>query len=320
MMIDFLKLRTDNQDQISILRNLEGLIPDFPKKGRECLRLSDRIKIEFRPIEQYGNLLGYHYADLIIFPHYIFNEGKHNGNDFPPIKCIKVLREIFNSLGMITNEIDDYKVVNIEFGVNVIPQTNVKAVVGSIKYWKRKPFVRNKAKFSLITKSSAHKQIKAYAKGIDDIERIKSGEIDPNTFRWEIKSKEKKFLKLTAKHLLKTSVYEDFQKRLLSDLSLSLFIEEIEDLGILSKVEINQLTEMYKPESWQNYLNDKNRDKFNYQRKKYEKICSKVKTIKSEIEGLIRTKFNEWENSANSMEKKWNYSEGNHLKTGTLRV
>lgn len=306
MMIDFLKLRTYNQDQISILRNLEGLIYDFPKKGRECLKLSDRIKIEFRPIEQYGNLLGYHYADLVIYPHYIFNEGKHNGNDFPPKKCIKVLREIFNSLGMITNEIDDYKVVNIEFGVNVIPETNIKTVVGSLKYWKRKPFVRNKAKYSLITNSTAHKQIKAYAKGIDDIDRIKSGEIHHNTFRWEIKSKEQKFLKLTANHLLKISVYEDFQNRLLSDLSLSLFVGEIDDLGILSKIEINQLTEMSKPESWQNYLNDKNRDKFNYQRKKYEMICSKIRTIKAEIEELIRTKFNEWENSANSMEKNGN--------------
>src|SRR5690606_7970083 len=101
---------------------------------------------------------------------------------------------------------------------------DVKEVVNSIKYWKRKPYKRNKADFSLITDSTAHKQIKAYAKGLDAIERLKTNEVHPNTFRFEIKTKERKFLNLTALDLFDTEVYEDFQRRILTDLNFTLFV------------------------------------------------------------------------------------------------
>src|SRR5690606_31990749 len=88
-------------------------------------------------------------------------------------------------------------IIGIEFGVNVIPQTDIKEVINSILYWKRKPFKRNKAEFSLITDSTAHKQVKAYAKGTDAKERLKTNEVHPNTFRFEIRIKKQQQIKLS---------------------------------------------------------------------------------------------------------------------------
>src|SRR5690606_30857080 len=162
---------------------------------------------------------------------------------------MQVLDEVFKLLKIEKNDLNEYRVVNIEFGVNVIPETDVKEVVNSIKYWKRKPFRRNKADFSLITNSTAHKQIKAYAKGIDDLERLKSGEVHPNTFRFEIKQKKSQQIvysilktkdskeKFTADNLFKIDVYERFQELLLNDLDLTLFIENPKTKKGLTKKE-----------------------------------------------------------------------------------
>lgn len=302
-MIDFLKLRTYSQKEIIKLRELD-LLPDFPKKGRECYKLNDRIKYEFRPVFETDEFLGYAYVDIILYPHFLFNGGAHNGNDLSPSDCMNVLDEVFKLHKIEENNLKEYQVVNIEFGINVIPETDVKEVVQAIKCWKRKLYIRNKADFSLITNSTAHKQIKAYAKGIDDLERLKSGEVHPNTFRFEIKSKERKFLNLTAKDLFREGIYKDFQERLLTDLDLTLFVENPKAKNGLSKKEKIELKILSNPDKWDSFLNDKNRDKFNYQRKKYEKICAKIPTIKREIKKKIEGKLCEWQNSAFSTKKK----------------
>src|SRR5690606_32430847 len=197
-------------------------------------------------------------------------------------------------------DLAEFQIIGIEFGVNVVPQTDIKEVINSIKYWKRKPFKRNKADFSLITDSTAHKQIKAYAKGLDSIERLKTDEVNPNTFRFEIKTKERKFLNLTALDLLNSRVYDDFQKRILTDFNLTLFISKPQTKKGLTIKEKRDLKELSNPDNWREYLQDKNRDKFNYQRKKYERIMAKIPNVKAEIKHIIEAKFNQWKISANS--------------------
>jgi len=300
MMIDFLRIRTFSQTEIIRLRGLE-LVPDYPIQGWECLKLNDRIKLRLKTLYQDGEFIGYAFADLSIQPHFIFNGGKHNGNDFTPSDCIRTLNKIFNDLRI--QDLAEFQIIGIEFGINVVPETEIKEIINSIKYWKRKPFKRNKADFSLITDSTAHKQIKAYAKGLDAIERLKTDEVHPNTFRFEIKSKERKFLNLTAMDLLNSRVYDDFQKRILSDLNFTLFVGKPETKKGLTIKEKRELKELTNPDSWTAYLNDKNRDKFNYQRKKYERIMAKIPNPKSEIKEQIEAKFNEWKNSAFSTKK-----------------
>lgn len=301
MMIDFLKIRTFNQTEIQTLRGLD-FAPDYPIQGWECYKVNDRVKFRFKPLYESGEFIGYAFADLSIQPHFIFNSGKHNGNDFTPSDCIRTLNKIFDDLRI--QDLAEFQIIGIEFGVNVIPETEIKEIINSIKYWKRKPFKRNKADYSLITDSTAHKQVKVYAKGIDAIERLKTDEVNPNTFRFEIKTKERKFLNLTALDLLNSRVYDDFEKRIISDLNFTLFVSKPQTKKGLSIKEKRELKELSNPDNWREYLQDKNRDKFNYQRKKYELITAKIPTIKTEIKELIEAKFNEWKNSANSTKKK----------------
>lgn len=299
-MIDFLKIRTFSQSEIIRLRGLD-LVPDYSIQGWECYKISDRIKLRLKPLYESGEFIGYAFADLSIQPHFIFNNGVHNGNDFSPSDCINTLNKIFKDLGI--RDLAEFQIIGIEFGVNVIPETEIKEIINSILYWKRKPFRRNKADFSLITDSTNHKQIKAYAKGLDAVERLKTDEVHPNTFRFEIKSKERKFLNLTALDLFDFEVYKDFQKRILSDFNLTLFVSKPKTKKGLTIKEKRDLKELSNPDSWIEYLQDKNRDKFNYQRKKYERITSKIPTIKTEIKEQIEAKFNDWKNSAFSTKK-----------------
>lgn len=299
-MIDFLRIRTFSQSEILNLRGLE-LVLDYPIQGWECLKLNDRVKLRLKPLYQDGEFIGYAFADLSIQPHFIFNNGVHNGNDFTPTDCILTLNKIFEDLRI--QDLAEFQIIGIEFGVNVVPETEIKEIINSIKYWKRKPFKRNKADFSLITDSTAHKQVKVYAKGIDAIERLKTDEVHPNAFRFEIKSKERKFLNLTALDLFDTEVYEDFQRRIVSDLNFTLFVSKPQTKKGLSIKEKRELKELTNPDSWTAYLNDKNRDKFNYQRKKYERIMAKIPNVKSEIKELIEAKFYQWQNSAFSTKK-----------------
>lgn len=299
-MIDFLRIRTFSQSEIIRLRGLE-LVPDYPIQGWETYKLNDRVKFRFKPLYQNSEFIGYAFADLSIQPHFIFNDGVHNGNDFTPTDCINTLKKIFEDLRI--KDLAEFQIIGIEFGVNVIPQADVKEVVNSIKYWKRKPYKRNKADFSLITDSTAHKQIKAYAKGLDAIERLKTDEVNPNTFRFEIKTKERKFLNLTAMDLLNTRVYGDFQKRIVSDLNFTLFVSKPQTKKGLTVKEKRELKELSNPDNWREYLQDENRDKFNYNRKKYERIMAKIPNNKAEIKELIEAKFYDWKNSAFSTKK-----------------
>lgn len=307
MMIDFLKIRTFSQSEIIRLRGLE-LVPDYPIQGWETYKISDRIKFRFKPLYESGEFIGYAFADLSIQPHFIFNGGIHNGNDFSPSDCINTLNKIFKDLGI--QDLSEFQIIGIEFGVNVIPQTDIKEIINSIKYWKRKPFRRNKADFSLITDSTAHKQIKAYAKGIDAKERLKTDEVHPNTFRFEIRIKKQQQIKFsiwkskgsqgkfTAKELFETSTYQRFKELIIQDLGYTLFLTKPKKIEGLTSQEKKDIKQLSNPIRWTAYLQDQNRDKFNYNRKKYERIIAKIPNIKTEIKEQIEAKFKEWGNPA----------------------
>src|SRR5690606_36389879 len=87
------------------------------------------------------------------------------------------------------------------------------------------------------------------------------------------------------------------------DFNLTLFVSKPKTKKGLTVKEKRDLKELSNPDNWREYLQDKNRDKFNYQRKKYERITSKIPTIKTEIKEQIEAKFNDWKNSAFSTKK-----------------
>ncbi|WP_312922941.1 hypothetical protein [Empedobacter brevis] len=298
-MIDYVKLQTFSQPIIIHCKNLE-LLSDTQKKGRECWKINDRIKFEFRPVYEDNQIIGYTHLCIIIQPHFIFNNGIHNGNEFSDLQCIQVLNSIFTSIHIDPKQLTEFKITSLEFGVNVIPKTDIKEVINSICYWKRKPFKRNKAKYSLISITSLEKQIKTYAKGIDAVERLKTDEVHPNTYRFEIKEKKSRKIKLTADLLLKSDTYKRFQQSIIEDFEFVLFLEQDLYKKSSNSKESRLLKEYQDLKTWEEFLNNKNRDKFNYNRKKYESISFEYSTIKKEIKNLILQSFQNWKNSAKS--------------------
>ena len=306
-MIDYVKLQTFSQPIIIHCKNLE-LLPDTPKKGRECWKINERIKFEFRPVYEDSQIIGYNHLCIIIQPHFIFNDGIHNGNEFSDVQCIQILENIFQSIDIESKQLVEFRITSIEFGVNVIPKTDIKEIMNSIYYWKRKPFKRNKAKYSLISITSLEKQIKTYAKGIDAVERLKTDEVHPNTYRFEIKEKKSRKIKLTADLLLKSETYNKFKHIIIEDFDFVLFLEQNIYKKSIHIKERRLLKEYQCLDTWKEFLNDKNRDKFNYNRKKYEEISSKYSTIKGEIRSLILKSFQNWKNSAKSPSKNTRYN------------
>ena len=103
--------------------------------------------------------------------------------------------------------------VNIEFGINLTPDTEIKDLINGLLFHKKTAFTipNSKQPYSKKTKATKYKQIKAYAKGLQFMDIPEYG-INPNTFRFEVKSKESKKIKTlgvyVAKDLLKDEVYQ----------------------------------------------------------------------------------------------------------------
>ena len=296
-MLDMFKLRTQSQNTInSLLSN--PLLSNYEKKGLDCFKINDRIKLEFRPVYEDYKKIGYNYVDLIIFPHFIKNNYLHNGDDFSPIQCIEIIKDVFKKLNLEIDEINEFNLIKIEYGLNIILLQDIKTIIPQFIFYSKSSFIRNKANYSLISDTCKHKQVKVYAKGIDCLERLKVNGININTLRIELKSNQRRFIKLKPSDLLKLETYDKLMENILKEFDSIIMLEPNLDKKCLNKNEIKDLKKYLKINTWQEYKNSINRDLFNYNRNKYNKICAKSNSMKSEIKYLIKSKFNEWKYSA----------------------
>ena len=128
--------------------------------------------------------------EVLIKPHYYFNNNLHNANDFTAIDCINILTEIKNTFDFSVNEL---LILNIEYGINVISPIDCKDLIVYTVFHDKNEFINSSdnLKYSKISfkhdkngKANSYKKIKAYAKGLQFPQYT-----DINTFRFEIKSK-----------------------------------------------------------------------------------------------------------------------------------
>ena len=151
--------------------------------------------------------------EILIKPHYYFNDNLHNANDFSALDSIKTLTEIKNIFNF---PADELIILNIEFGLNAISPIDSKDLILCALYHDKNEFINSSdsLKFSKISfkhhkdgTANKYKQIKFYAKGLQfpDFAHI-------NTFRFEVKSKERKYIKTlgiyTYADLLKLETYD----------------------------------------------------------------------------------------------------------------
>ncbi|WP_226064040.1 hypothetical protein [Kaistella polysaccharea] len=267
-MIDFIKALTENQTYINRLlyyaeNNLQKHRPQNNNYNSYSTG-SGRFRLEFRKIHKNGIHIGFRNVEICFSPHYLFNNNLHNGNDFSPVQCIKVITETFIKIGIRVTEFRDFKIVNLEYGLNLNTGLQIENLISGILYIKKTPFIvpHHAIEYFKISKSTKYKEIKAYAKGLQFVE-FPQYRIDRNIFRFEVKTKQSKNIKMlgifTVTDLTNLHTYNYLFQSL---------INEWQNVLILN---INLKDTVNNCEFWSGIISHENRNKFRDERQKYYK-------------------------------------------------
>lgn len=246
-----------------------------------------KMSLDFRKTK-YKN--EFHHLEINTSPHYHFNNYLHNGNDFTPTDCIKTIIDILTYLGVEQREYNELKVVNIEFGLNIVPETDIKNLIEGLYFYKKTAFKVGAFPYFKKTDATSHKQIKAYAKGLQFLESPQYG-INPNTFRFEVKSKQAKNICKyginTATDLLNLDSYNRLGQILLNEWKNILLTNQTPDLSNLKPDEVQFIINAKNFDFWNDMIQPKYRNKFGRYKDKY---YSSLKT-KNNLHHLIKLKI-----------------------------
>ena len=309
-MLDNLKIITYNQTIIKRLSEMKGF--KFYKHRNNnyfgLCRYGKLMRLDFRKGFESGIFVGFTHLEISISPHYHFNNYLHNGNDFTPENCIKTVAGILTYLGIEPQEYKDLKVVNIEFGLNIIPETDIKNLINDLLFSRKTKFIipNNKTPFFKITNATKHKLIKAYAKGLQFAEFPQYG-IDINTFRFEVKSKKsfniEKYGIDKVPDLLKIETYQRLEQEIINEWQNVLIINKTPDYMIFKPDEVQFIKGANKVEFWDDLKGAINRNKFTRYKEKYYKILQGKNNLHTQIKGQIIDKFLFWSSGADLPQK-----------------
>lgn len=193
----------------------------------------------------------------------------------------------FTLLGIKPQEYEELKPINVEYGVNIITSTNPTEIVANTLYYKKTPFVNMQGLESAkISNGTAYKQIKIYAKGIQCHEVLNAPEIDRNTLRFEIRTKQfKNIRKLgiwNAGDLLHPETYERLGQSLNEEFKYILILDKTADLSGLKNQEREFIIKANKEDFWAKCIDEPTRKIFIRNKKKYTKIMTSKKIKHSE--------------------------------------
>lgn len=251
-MIDFVKIKITDEALINQVWSNEILEYD----GKSEKRFNDELKELVK--KKYKNLYFTKYQDRIEISgslHYFFNNGIHNSNDFSVKDCINTIMQI-RDLFML--DLEKCKLINLEYGVNIIPSIDVEDLVHNIMYHDKRQFTRpTKHFYYKIAGNEAYKQIKAYNKS------VQFPSLCNNTFRFEVKSKQSKYINsldlFTLNDLAVTGTYNRLMEELIKEWDNVLLFD-------LSKNIDKKYLNTY---FWEDILKNGSRNKFNNQKKRY---------------------------------------------------
>ncbi|UOU98990.1 hypothetical protein MUU74_03320 [Chryseobacterium daecheongense] len=246
--------------------------------------------------------------DIHITPHYHYNGYKHNGNDFTPENCKEVLTEIFFSILEIEpSEYNELQLINLEYGVNVIAETDMINLITGILYYKKTPFVfGNTIQTYKITDATSYKQIKAYDKGIQFTDQPEYG-INRNTFRFEVKSKQAKNIRklgiYSLNDLFRDEVYSKLGESLLSEWEHLLIINTEPNITDLKPKDAEYITEANTIEFWITKMQNPYRNCYAREVKKYYHKSLNGNNLHHKIKVLILDKIFDLLSGANSTQR-----------------
>jgi len=295
-MLDFLKLETYDLTLVDYFNNSELLswLSDTDKISH-----SDNEVITTKKVKLYKGIFFCFYSnrlDILIKPHYYFNDNLHNANDFDINDCNKIIRGFKNDFKV---DLTRLKVVNIEFGLNVISPIDIKELIMYIAYHEKNEFRTDTnlpySKKSYSTNKSGtangYKVIKAYAKGIQFPKYC-----NQNTFRFEVKSKELKYCRdqlgiNNANDLLNTGVYFKMIEVLIKEFNEVLILDCITNFEGLKPKELKKVNEYNNPFVWYKFSNQ-NRNSFSKNKTNYYRLIDKVENnLKNQLQKIILDKL-----------------------------
>lgn len=307
-MLDWLKLVTYNFLQIDYFKNhtLLEWVCDIDK-----INIFDNEVITTKKVKQYKGIYFCFYSnklEILFKPHYYFNNGLHNANDFRVIDCINVLKEVRNFLKI---DLKSFKVVNIEYGLNCVSPIDVKDFITYLAYHERNEF-RSDTGLAYSKRSSSvnakgilnyYKIFKVYAKGLQF-----PNYNDINTLRIEVKSKKSRFINqlgiYTADDLLNPNVYLVMGESLINEFEKVLILDCATDFKTLSQKEQDKIAKYNNPMKWYRIKNSTNRNSFSKNKVAYYNLINKVSfNLKSRLREIIYDKLEFLKKGADSPPK-----------------
>lgn len=311
-MIDYLKIYVKDQDVIQSLlnnphlewrQNIEGL-SHIEKEAKEGIIKASTTKVYkgavfcFTELTRTEKKTEYH---LVIYlkPHYLFNDNKHNANDFPIAECVRMLKGFSVDL-QIENTADRLLIQNIEYGVNVLSPIKVEDLVTFFAYHKRNEFLTDTGlKFSKKSSgtgkggtASKYQIIKVYAKGIQFPKYA-----DHNLLRFEIKSQESRKIKSlgikSIADLLQPENYQSLSNDLLSRFDEVLILDSSVNMAKLSHRNRLKLIERLNTHYWYQQL-QMSRNTFQTSKNAYLKLLDKTGcNIHTDLKNIFTSKLDE---------------------------
>ncbi|MGV4414372.1 hypothetical protein [Chryseobacterium sp. T1] len=309
-MIDNTKFLTDNQTIIERMQMHPDFVVCKPKNNYyHSLKHSVygiKLSLDFRKAVENGSVIGYGHLEINISPHYHFNQYQHNGNDFTPYDCINSLNDIFEYLGIKKDEFESLRVVNLEFGLNIIPDTDIKNLINGLFFYKKTPFKIGEFPYFRITDATSYKKIKAYAKGLQFLDYPQYG-IHPNTFRFEVKTKQFKNVATyginISTDLLNLETYNRLGQSLLNEWDFILCSNKEPDLSNSNTDEVSFIEQGKNVEFWSKLISEKHRNTFQLNKEKYYKMLGRKNNLHQQIKTKIVDKIFIYSKCANSTQR-----------------
>lgn len=296
-MIDFLKVLITNETLIGKI-NANPLLIWHNKVER--LSHFDFETVLSKQTKTYKGVLFCFYAnkiDVLFRPHYYFNDNLHNANNFSTDNCLKVINRLINEL-CLTEYTDELKIINIEYGINIVSPIDCKELVTFISYHGKNEFktdvglAYSKKSYSETKNGTANKYkiIKAYNKGLQFPEYC-----DINTFRFEVKSKQSKYIKQlgieTISDLLRPETYKILSNEILKEFDDVLILGNSQEYKTLTTKENNLLNKYLNPNNWFK-VKQGHRNQFIKTKKRYLKLVNKTGyNIHAELKKIIIEKL-----------------------------
>lgn len=295
-MIDFLKILVTDISLIDDFNTNELLL--WHNK-QERLSHFDFETIQSKETKIYKGILFCFYEnklEILFRPHYYFNNNQHNANDFTTGNCISVISEFISDFQIA--ELNEFKIINLEYGINILPPIDCKELVTYISYHGKNefrtdtqlPYSKKSYKESNNGTANKYKIIKAYSKGLQY-----SNFCDINTFRFEVKSKKSNYINSlgikTITDLLNSEIYKTLSNQLLNEWNEVLILGSNTEHSNLTKKENSQLNKYLNPNNWYK-LKQGHRNHFNHTKKRYFNLLEKTGyNIHTEVKNIIENKL-----------------------------